>query len=253
MQVTKTPPLKYYPLLLMIIVTVQVLCFILVKLHITIFGISTTTSGLLFPIDIYLFEIIGYCYGYEYSRQAVWLNSSSHCLFFVVLQLCNYLPYSSTMQSEYINAYHIIFRNSYWIIIGSFIGNFIGDYFSAYIVPKFKLIFNGNFTRSLIFVTHIIAEFLTISISYTIMNLSSRMSLIEVFNLVLGTMLFKTILAFLLLPFAKMLINFIKSSEGVEAYDFNQNYKLFKFSPDLNKVKFIDCIGIYKHEKNMHN
>ena len=45
----------------------------------------------------------------------------------------------------------------------------------------------------------------------------------------------------------------IKNSENIEIYDQYQDYKIFKFSPDLNKIKFVDCIGIYNGKKSMHN
>jgi uncharacterized PurR-regulated membrane protein YhhQ (DUF165 family) len=236
----------------MIIVVIQVLCFILVKLQINIFGITTTASGILFPIDIYLFEIIGYCYGYEYSRQAVWLNSIAHGCFFLIIEMCNFLPYSYNMKSEYIQAYHTLFQYSYWVVIGSFVGNLVGDFFSAYLVPKFKVVFKGQFTRIIILFVHILSEFITISISYSIINYPDNHSFNLIFKLVMGTMFFKIIIAILMLPLAKYLINFIKRNEGTDIYDLNQDYKIFKLSPDMNKIKFIDCIGIYNGKKSMH-
>ena len=73
---------KYYHIFITTIVVIQLMCFILVKRQISIFGITTTASGILFPLDIYLFELIGYCYGFEYSRQAIWINTFFHFVFY---------------------------------------------------------------------------------------------------------------------------------------------------------------------------
>ncbi len=244
---------KYYPILLSIIVAVQLMCFILVKRQINIFGLTTTASGLLFPLDIYLFEVIGYSYGYEYARQAVWVNGISHLIFFSIIQLCNILPFATTMNHDYIIAYQTLFKYSYWIVVGSFIGNFCGDYFSAFLVPKSKVIFNTRYNKTFIFIIHIISEFITISISYTIINLPDDYTINQIAKLVGGTMIFKIIIALIMLPFAKRLINFIRNAEGVDIYDQNQNYKLFKFNPDFNKIKMVNFKGIYNVKKNLDN
>ena len=247
------PQFKYYPILLTIVVLVQIMCFILVKRHITIFGILTTASGLLFPLDIYLFEIIGYCYGYEYSRQAVLVNGISHLVFFLIIQLCNLLPYSDTMKPEYIIAYQTIFQYSYWIIIGSFIGNSCGDYFSATLVPRSKVFFNNKFTKTSILIIHIISELITISISYTIMNIHDHYTITQNAKLIGGTMIFKIIIAIIMLPLAKKLINIIQEAEKVSVFDYNQDYKLFRFNPDFKKIKMVNFRGSYNVKKTFNN
>lgn len=253
MTINKNNVFKYYPILLAIIVAVQLMCFILVKRQINIYGLTTTASGLLFPLDIYLFEIIGYSYGYEYARQSVWVNSMSHIIFFSIIQLCNILPFDSNMNHEYFTAYQTLFKYSYWIIIGSFIGNFCGDYFSAFLVPKSKVFFNTKFNKTLIFVIHIISEFITISVSYTIINIPDNYTISQIAKLVGGTMVFKIIIALAMLPFAKRLINFIRKVEQVDVYDYNQDYKIFKFNPDLDKLRMVNFKGFYNVKKNLND
>jgi uncharacterized PurR-regulated membrane protein YhhQ (DUF165 family) len=249
----KNNAFKYYPILLTIVIAIQLMCFILVKWQINIHGLTTTASGLLFPLDIYLFEIIGYSYGYEYARQAVWVNGVSHLFFFLIIQFFGILPFASTMNPDYVIAYQTLFKYSYWIIIGSFIGNFCGDYFSAFLVPKSKVFFNTRFNKTFIFIIHIVSEFITISISYTIINLPDNYQITQIAKLICSTMIFKTIIALIMLPFAKQLINFIRNAESVDIYDQNQNYKLFKFNPDFTKIKMVNFKGVYNVKKNFDN
>lgn len=234
---------KYYHIFITTIVAIQLMCFILVKRQISIFGITTTASGILFPLDIYLFELIGYCYGFEYSRQAIWINTFFHFVFFTVIQICNILPYGTEMKPEYIHAYHTLFHYSIWIIVGSLIGEFCGEYFSSSIVPRFKVIFESQYTKTILFITHIISELITISISYTITNLPDGYTVLQIAKLVLGTILIKTIVAILLLPIAQKMIHIVRKSEGFDIYDYNQNYSLFKFNPDLRKIRMVNYKG----------
>ncbi len=244
---------KYYHILITLIVSIQLMCFILVKRQISFFGITTTASGILFPLDIYLFEIIGYCYGYEFSRQAVWINSLAHVLFFGIIELCNILPYGTEMKISYIQAYQVMFQYSFWIVVGSFVGNFFGDFFSAVVVPRSKVFFDSRFTIISIFIVHLMSEFIIISISYLFINIPDGYTIPQIARIIYGTMLVKTAVALVLLPIAKYLIKFIKNAEGMDIFDQNQNYSLFKFNPDLRKLKIVDYKGIYNVKKNLNS
>ena len=244
---------KYYPIILTIIVAIQMMCFFLSKRQIQFFNLSVNGSGLLFPLDIYLFEIIGYCYGYEYSRQAVWVNMVAHIGFFIIIFVVNLLPYANGMHQNYIDAYNTIFKFSYWMIIGSILGEFVGDFFSAIIVPKSKLKFQGRYSSFIIFFVHLISSFLVVSIAYIITNLPDGYTMLEIFKLIIGTMVIKTLIAIIMFPIAKKLINFIKISEGVDIYDNNQTYSFFRFNPDLKKIKYVAFEGKYNVKKNNIN
>jgi uncharacterized PurR-regulated membrane protein YhhQ (DUF165 family) len=244
---------KYYPILLTIIVAVQMMCFFLSKRQIEFFGLAVNGSGILFPLDIYLFEVIGYCYGYEYSRQAVWVNILTHVGFFALMGIIRILPYASGMHPEYVTAYKTIFQFSHWMIIGSIIGEMAGDFFSAVIVPKSKVKFQGKHVTILILIVHLISSFLTVAISYIIINIPDGYTIYQILNLVTGTMIVKTIIAIIMLPVGRKLIDIIRVAEGVEIFDSKQNYSLFKFNPDFEKLKMVKFKGKYDVKKNLNN
>lgn len=248
---TKIKPFKYYPILLVLVVTIQMACFFLSKRQIYIFGITINGSGILFPFDIYLFEIIGYCYGYEHSRQAVWINIFVHFGFFIITYIIKNLPYPPTMHKNYIIAYKTIFEFSNYMILGSLVGEISGDFFSAILVPFSKVKFNGKFAGLLIFSTHEISAFLVASLAYLITYIPDGYSILEISHLIFGTMVIKTLIALIMLPFIKILINLIKSSENLEVFDNNQNYSLFRFNPDFNKLKLVNFRGNYEAKKNL--
>jgi len=235
------------------VVAIQMMCFFLSKRQIDLFGLTVNGSGILFPIDVYLFEIIGYCYGYEYSRQAVWTNIAIHILFFVLSITIRALPYAPQMHTNLINAYDVIFKFSHWMIIGSVLGEVVGDFFSAIVVPRSKLHFHGKYSSLIIFLVHIIASFLVISISYLIINLPEGYSLIEICRLIMGTMVIKIIIAVIMLPIARIVIYQIKCAEGLDIFDsHNQSYSLFKFNTDYSKLKFVKYRGQYDIKKNFN-
>jgi len=243
---------KYYGVLISVMVFIQTMCFILVKLHINIFGFTTTASGLLFIIDIYIIEVIGYCYSFELSRQATWINCFTHILFLVVSIIIKNLPIASSMHADYANAYRTLFALSSLIAIGSLFGNMVGDMISAVFVPKFKLIFNTKYTMPILFLVHIVSELVTILISYSIINLPDGYSFGYILKLVFGTMILKFSFSLLMIPFVNLLIKFILRNEGVSAFDYKQNYNLFKLAPDFSKIQTFDYIGNYGKKSNFN-
>jgi uncharacterized PurR-regulated membrane protein YhhQ (DUF165 family) len=245
---------KYYPILLSLVVSIQMICFFLSRRQIDLFGLTVNGSGLLFPLDIYLFEIIGYCYGYEYSRQAVWTNIGVHFLFFGIFFIIQKLPYASQMHSEIVKSYDTLFKFSFWMILGSILGEFLGDFFSAFVVPKSKLKLHGKFAGLIIFFTHLISSFLVVSVAYIITNIPEGYNWAEIFKLISGTMIIKTFIAIIMLPFAKIIIYKIKLAEGLDIYDnTNQNYSLFRFNPDFYKLRMVNFKGVYNVKKNLNN
>jgi uncharacterized PurR-regulated membrane protein YhhQ (DUF165 family) len=236
---------KYYGILIAIMVSIQTMCFILVKRHINFFGLITTASGLLFILDIYIIEIIGYCYSFEMSRQAAWINSFCHLLFFLVAIILNNIPYADTMHNEYIQAYKTLFKFSYIIVIGSFCGNLAGDMISAVFVPRFKKLFNARYSLTLLFIIHIISEFITITISYMIINLPDHYSIAYIFKLIFGTMVMKLIVSLMMLPVLSKVIQLVIKAEGLQIFDYKQNYNVFHLKADLNKTKAFDYVGYY--------
>ena len=246
-------PFKYYPTLLTIIVTIQMMCFFLSKRQIDFLGLTVNGSGLLFPLDVYLFEIIGYCYGYEYSRHAVWTNILVHVGFFGIITIIKYMPYAPSMHHEYVIAYKTIFQFSIYMIIGSLVGELVGDFFSAVVVPFSKVKLDGKFSMLTILIVHLISSFLVVSLAYIITNLPDGYTIKEIGNLVYGTMIIKSVIAIIMLPIAKYIIRKIKEAEGVDIYDINQKYSMFKFNPDFNNLKCVKFKGNYEIKKNLND
>lgn len=144
-----------------------------------------------------------------------------------------------------------IFNFSHWMIIGSVMGELVGDFFSAVIVPKSKVKFHGKHVTIIILIVHLISSFLVVSIAYIIINLPDSYTIYEIMHLVTGTMVAKTIIAIIMLPIGRKLINIIREAEGVEIFDTNQSYSLFKFNPDFNKLRSVNFKGKYDIKKNL--
>lgn len=229
---------KTYPILISILVTTQLICLIYARRQVDIYGLPVNVSGIIFPIDIYLFEIMGECFGYEYARQAVWIDSLSHLIFIVFILLIATLPYSQFMHEDISFSYsHLI--NVTWISsVGSLIGTFCGDLFSARFIPQTKLFLKGGYVLPRFLISHMGSETITISIGYMIIFLSTGYNISQISVLIGSTLLFKFIAAILLLPIARFIVKLIKKIEKTDAFDYKQDYKILALLIDDRKINF---------------
>jgi uncharacterized PurR-regulated membrane protein YhhQ (DUF165 family) len=224
-----------YPLLIAIMVTSQILCFIFARRQIDLFTLPTNISGIIFPLDLYIVEIIGECYGYEYSRQSVWINTAVHFIFLSVVFVVSIIPYSTFMHQDLIFSYQHLIDISTFVVFGSLCGTFLGDMFSARFVPQTKIILNGKYTFLRLFFSQLISEAIVTS-SYFISFLTNNYSFIQTLHLIINTILIKSTIAILLWPVARFIIKMIKSHEKIEGFDYQQDYKTLAFAIDNDLI-----------------
>lgn len=239
--IQKNVAFKIYPILIALLISGQIMCFIYARRQLDIFGMPINVSGMMFPLNLYLIEIIGECYGYEYSRQAVWINTFIHILYFTTVIIIAIIPYSNFMHEDLKFSYQHLIDISWIVAAGSLLGTFIGDMFSARFVPQTKLILNGNYTFIRLFFSQIISEMMVTS-SYFISFLTNNYTFKQTLHLVIGTLAIKSVIALLLWPMAKIAINNVKQLEGIEGFDFQQDYKTIAFAI---KNERINLKGVY--------
>lgn len=233
---------KLYPLLIAFLIASQVMCFIYARRQIDIIHMPVNASGIMFPIDLYLVEIIGECYGYEYSRQSVWINTIIHIFYLVTVVLISLIPYSDFMHQDLKFSYKHLIDISWVVALGSLLGTFLGDLFSARVVPQTKVILNGKYTFLRIFFAQFVSELIVTS-SYLLSFLTNNYSFYQTLQLIMHTVLIKSIMALLLWPVAKIAIYQIKKYEQIEGFDFHQDYKTLAFAIKNSRLKLK---GVYR-------
>ena len=142
------------------------------------------------------------------------------------------------MHEDLVFSYTHLISIAWVCALGSLIFNFIADMFSARFVPNTKVTFKGKYIFARIFISQLISEIIVTS-SYLISFLTNGYSLHSTSRLIVATVIAKSIIAVLVYPFAKLLINWIKLKEGFDAYDFNLKYKILDFNIHQENIKFL--------------
>lgn len=238
---------KLYPLLISILTISQVLCFIYARRQVDIFNLHVNVSGIIFPLDIFLVEIIGECYGFEYSRQAVWISCLIHTIYIMVTTIVALIPYSSFMHNDLTFSYQHLIDISWIVALGSLIGTFLGNLFSARFVPRTKTLLSGNYIFLRLYLSQVVSELIVTS-SYFLSFLTNNYTVKQTFYLVVSTWFIKSIIALLLWPLVNLIIVKIKHIEQFECFDFKQDYTTLAFAINNQKIQLR---GVYnKNDKN---
>ena len=239
--------IKIYPLLATLVVFFQLMCFIYARRKVDILGFPVNVSGIIFPLDIYLIEIIGECYGFQFARQIVWINLTIHAIFIFFVLATNSLPYSSLMHTDLVFSYKHLIAISWVSALGSLIFNFMADMFSARFIANTKVLFEGKYMFARLFISQTCSEII-VTLSYFVSFLTNGYTVMFTVKLIGATIIVKSIMAFIMYPFARIMIYLIKQKENFNAYDLNLVYKIFSFSIHLDNIQFFPI----KNKRNTH-
>lgn len=245
---------KLYPLLVAVFVVIQIECILFVYKQISLFGITTTLSGITFPINLLILAIVTHCYGKQSARQLVWINN------IVILQFVGYnlfaqnTNWSSLANMELVSAYEtlipLFMRSGLTALIAENIAEFLFIFlYSRYKNNKPKLAPAKNTFYEFwgLFKFSFMANFLMLMVAYS--SIFYEKSFYDIVTLVAQVMLIKSIIEILFSPLAIYLIIKIKQFEGFDIHDFSGNNP-FLFLMDY---KYLNFNPVNNNENNSNN
>ncbi len=218
---------KFYPLAVALFVILQIECILFVNKRIDIFHLSTTLSGITFPINLLILAVAVNCYGKQSARQLVWINNIT-IIQFVIYNFCaNFLTWSSNSHNpEVIISYKIlipIFIKSG--LAGLFAEN-IAEFLFVFLYSRYqnkRLVHEVSFLKEWLrlFIYVFTANFTMLLISYNIIFADYNFK--DVIILICQVMLLKSIIEIIFAPIAIYIITKIKNFEGFDVRDLSGN------------------------------
>lgn len=235
---------KLYPLFVAIFVCVQIECIIFIHKQITIFGITTTLSGITFPINLLILAIVTHCYSKQSARQLIWINN------IIILQFVGYTYFSHSMSwassvsnAETVTAFDqllpLFMRSGLAGLIAENIAEFI--FIALYNRHKNKGVAQeANIQGRLyqffgLFKYCFLANLLMLLVSYV--AIFWQYSFYNILVLVLQVLFLKSAIEIIFSPLAIFLIAKIKKIEGFDVHDFSGNNP-FLFLLDYKNLNF---------------
>lgn len=241
---------KLYPLFATLFVAIQLECILFVHKQVTILYITTTLSGLTFPINLLILAIVTHCYGKQSARQLIWINNLIILQFVLYNILANSLPWAHIENTGIITSYNkllpLFIKSGITAIIAENIAEFLFVYlYNTYKnkKPKLNSVQNNIYEFIGLFKFSFFTNFIMLLISYT--SIFWELPYYKTIILVVQVMLIKSIIELIFSPLAIYLILKVKKFEGFDVHDFSGNNP-FLFLMDYKYLNF----NVVKDKKN---
>lgn len=218
---------KHLTLLSMLYMTIKLITVLLIYKVIVIGYFSATASTLIMPFWFFLGDVITEVYGYEITRQLIWI--AIFCQFVFALVCAEMIRLPSPAMWAHQAAYDQVLGKLPRVAFASFLAIVCGAFINAYALAKWKILYKGKsfWKRSL--GSSAIGEIIFTMIAYLIefAGVVPTLNLMQLMAISVGV---KLILSpFLVIP-ATLIASALKKSEGIDVYDHHTDFNPFKLT-----------------------
>jgi queuosine precursor transporter len=207
------------PVFVAIFVTILVLTPSASSKFIAIGPFTIVGSTLFFPISYIFGDILTEVYGFQRSRQIIWLGLACQVFAAAAYALIDVWPAASFWQNQ--EAYSAILGQAPRIVFASLSAYFLGELANSYIISRMKYAQHANGGGSMsvrFFLSTVVGEFLD-SFVFMLVAFAGTMAMDALLKTAATIWVLKTAYETLALPFTTKFAEWIKRRECVDVVD----------------------------------
>lgn len=220
---------KYIIFLAMLYITVSLAADVVAFKFENFFGFVESGATIIFPITYILGDVMCEVYGWNQTMKIVWLALLCEAVFALIITAVIHMP--SYGIGDYQDQYVNVLGNMWLFVLGGVIANAIAGLLNIYFMSRWKILTKGKvfWLRSIL--ATCISEFILIIV--TIMIAFLPFIKLEMTMKVFYDAYFLEILyAFIFVFPAKILVDFLRKKENIDAFDYGVSYNPFKLFKD---------------------
>lgn len=215
---------KYIIFLSMIYITVSLAADVVAFKFGNFLGFVESGATLVFPLTYILGDVMCEVYGWPATMKIVWLALFCEALFALIITTIIHIPAYGIgdFQDQYVN----VLGHMWIFVLGGIISNAIAGLLNIYFMSRWKILTKGKhfWLRSII--ATCISEFILILITIVIAFLPF-LKLDMTIKIFIDAYLLEIIYAFIFVFPAKLLVDFLRKKENIDAYDYGESYNPF--------------------------
>ena len=216
---------RYYYAIAMLYVSMLLISNTLAIKLISLSSFIIPAGILCFPLSYLLNDVIVEIYGYEKTRNVIWLGFICLGLMTLLYTLAVYLPPASFWQDQ--KEFEKFFSQIPRITLASFFAYLVGSFLNAYVMSRMKIYTAGKKLWTRTIGSTIIGE----GADSLVFNLIAfygvfpNQSLIQI---IISGFVLKTLYEILMTPLTYKAISYLKRAEEEDKFDKGVNYNPFK-------------------------
>lgn len=188
--------------------------------------VSLTAGFVVFPVSYILNDCIAEVWGYRKARLMIWMGFLMN-FFVVALGLLAVALPAAGYWAENEPHFNFVFGLAPRMAVASFTAFLVGSFLNAYVMSKMKLASGGKHFSVRAIVSTLVGEGAD-SLIFFPLAFAGLMPFGEVIKLMLIQVVAKTLYEVVALPLTIRVVNKVKQLEGVDVYDENISYKIWK-------------------------
>jgi queuosine precursor transporter len=193
------------------------------------FGLIESGATIIFPLTYVLGDVICEVYGWKLTMKIVWLALLCEGVFAALITIIIHMPLYGV--GDYQDQYTNVLGNMWIFVMGGIIANIVAGLLNIYFMSKWKILTQGRIFWLRSILATCLSEFVLIIITVFIAFfpfIKMQMTL----KIFVHAYILEIFYAFLFVFPAKYLVDFLRSKEQIDAYDYGVNYNPFKIFID---------------------
>jgi uncharacterized integral membrane protein (TIGR00697 family) len=231
MQDERVKPVVAVSIYFVMIVAVFVTCLVVANITavklVIVFGLTVPAAVVIFPISYIFGDVLTEVYGYQRTRQVIWLGFFCNLLAVIAIWAGQVLPAPSFWDGQ--AAYERILGYAPRLLAASFIAYLIGEFANSFILAKLKILTNGRWLWTRTIGSTIVGQGLDSFVFITIAFLGT-IPADGLLNAILAQWMIKSVYEIIATPFTYGIVSFLKRKEGLDTYDRNTRFNPFSVS-----------------------
>lgn len=182
-------------------------------------------ATLVFPFTYVIGDILAEVYGYSIAKKIIWVSFGCEILFSSLVTIIIKLKSPENISNQF--DYHEIFSNILRFVIFGIFSDLSSSFLNIYIISKYKIVFSGR--------AFILRSLASTAIGELIMNVMlcflafiGFTSIRNVFHITVSAYILEIIYACVFVIPAKLICDYLKKKEKIDAYDTGINYNIFR-------------------------
>lgn len=180
---------------------------------------------LIFPIAYILNDVITEVWGFAKARLIIWTGFAVNVLAVLFFTLGIAIPGAPFWQNQ--EAFGTILGNTPRIVAASMSAYLVGSFLNAFIMSRMKVMTNGKGFSWRAILSTLVGESAD-SFIFIIIAFAGIFTMDVLAIMIFTQAMIKTVYEILILPITVWVVGFVKRAEGVDTYDTNLSYNLFR-------------------------
>jgi len=212
---------RYFLVVVSLFITCLITANIIAVKLITVFGLVLPAAVIVFPISYILGDVLTEVYGYRQARSVIWLGFACNLILVIAVWLGGILPAASFWDGQ--AAYARILGYTPRILAASFLAYLVGEFSNSFVLAKLKIATNGRHLWTRTIGSTLVGQGLD-SMVFITLAFVGTIPFSGLLSAIITQWLVKTAYEAAVTPFTYKAVNFLKSWEGLDVYDYDTRF-----------------------------